>query len=54
MVVRGPCDRLCCGFWLRARVRSLVKDLNVENMSSDSCSSLVTKGREKFITFTKN
>ena len=28
-------------------VRSLVKELNVENMSSDSCSSLVTKGKGK-------
>ena len=48
MVVRGaPAIGCAAAFGYALGVRSLVKDLNVENMSPNSCSSLVTKGREK-------
>ena len=48
MVVRGaPAIGCAAAFGYVLGVRSLVKDLNVENMSPDSCSGLVTKGREK-------
>ena len=55
MVVRGaPAIGCAAAFGYVLGVRSLVKDLNVENMSPDSCSSLVTKGRENLLFFTKN
>ncbi len=48
MVVRGaPAIGCAAAFGYVLGVRSLVKDLNVENMSADFCSSLVTKGKEK-------
>ena len=48
MVVRGaPAIGCAAAFGYVLGVRTLVKDLNVENKSPDSCSSVVTKGREK-------
>ena len=48
MVVRGaPAIGCAAAFGYVLGIRSLVKDLNVENMLPDSCSSLLTKGREK-------
>ena len=48
MIVRGaPAIGCAAAFGYVLGVRSLVKDLNVENMSPDGCSSLVTEGREK-------
>ena len=48
MVVRGaPAIGCAAAFGYVLGVRTLVKDLNVENKSPDSCSSAVTKGREK-------
>ena len=48
MIVRGaPAIGCAAAFGYVLGVRSLVKDLNVENMSADFCSSLVTKGKEK-------
>ena len=48
MVVRGaPAIGCAAAFGYVLGVRSLVNDLNLENKSPDSCSSLFTKGREK-------
>jgi len=48
MVVRGaPAIGCAAAFGYVLGVRSLVQGLNVDNMSPHSCSSLVTKGREK-------
>jgi len=48
MVVRGaPAIGCAAAFGYVLGVRDLVKELDVENMSPDSCSSLVTKGRER-------
>ena len=48
MVVRGaPAIGCAAAFGYVLGVRSLVKDLNAENMSFDSCSNSVTKGKEK-------
>ena len=48
MVVRGaPAIGCAAAFGYVLGVRSLVQGLNVDNMSPQSCSSLVTKGREK-------
>ena len=48
MVVRGaPAIGCAAAFGYVLGVRSLVKDLNVENMLPDSYSALVTKGRER-------
>ena len=48
MVVRGaPAIGCAAAFGYVLGVRSLVKDLNVENMSSESCFNLVTKGKGK-------
>ena len=52
MVVRGaPAIGCAAAFGYVLGVRSLVKELNVENMSPDSCSSLVTKGRENYYLY---
>ena len=48
MVVRGaPAIGCAAAFGYVLGVKSLIKDIDVENLSSNSCSSLVNKGREK-------
>ena len=48
MVVRGaPAIGCAAAFGYVLGVRSLIKDLNLYNVSPDRCTSLVSKGREK-------